>query len=155
MKKKNPKLAGVGAVFFAVLLFALFYPVSSWIVFDRIQSVCKTPVQGRFEAHFFSPTFRVKNAVLNWNKKVGIESGDIEVRYELGTLLKNKALRVEIRGRKVPVRFLGAFSRISPREKVILDEFYADLLIGREGLQEISSIRIESPELKFQLGSQS
>lgn len=145
---------GTAALLVLVVLTAAFFPVSGWLVYKKIEKSLKMPVQGEFEPSFTRTSFVVRKAVLSWDNKIALNSGDIRVDYDLFSLVSSGGIRVSMSGKALPVRFLADLSRFSPRENVIVDDFYADLLISGEGLKEVTALRIKSPEIQFQIGLQ-
>ncbi len=140
-----------------VLLSALavgFSPAAGWWVLKRVEKSLDVPVQGRFEPHYFQTSFTVRQARFNWENKISLDAGDIKVDYDLLSLFSAGGITIEIRGQSLPVKFLNDLARISPREQVVLDEFFAELVINTQGLKEVVALRIKAPELQFQMGRQ-
>lgn len=129
-------------------------PAAGWWVLKRAEKSLKTPIQGRFEARYFHSAFTVHQAVLNWEGKISLSAGDLDVNYDFGSLFSAGGLRVKVSGHALPIQFLGDLAKFSPREQVIVDDFYADLVIGTEGLKEVTTLKIQSPEIQFHLGRQ-
>lgn len=131
-----------------------FSPAAGWWVLKRVEKSLHVPVQGRFEPHYFQTSFTVRKAQFNWENKISLDSGDIQVRYDLLSLFSAGGITIKISGQSLPVKFLNDLARISPREQVLLDDFFAELVINTQGLKEVVALRIKSPELQFQMGRQ-
>lgn len=131
-----------------------FSPAVGWWVLKRVEKSLHVPVQGRFEPHYFQNSFTMRQAEFNWENKISLDAGDINVGYDLLSLFSTGGITIEISGQELPVKFLNELARISPREHVILDEFFAELVINSQGLKEVVALRIKAPELQFQMGRQ-
>lgn len=144
----------LGLLVLFLVLAVGFSPAVGWWVFKRVEKSLEVPVQGRFEPHYFQAAFTVRQAAFNWENKIGLEAGDIQVKYSLLSLFSSGGIKITLSGRALPVKFLGDLSRISPRERVKVDDFFAELVIDTQGLKEVAALRIKSPELQFQMGRQ-
>lgn len=142
--------------FLILLLFVSvgFSPAMGWWVFKRVEKSLHVPVQGRFEPHYFQTSFIVRQAEFNWENKISLDGGDIKVGYDLLSLFSAGGIKIEISGQSLPVRFLNDLARISPREEVLVNDFFAELVINTQGLKEVAALRIKAPELQFQMGRQ-
>ncbi len=139
-----------------VLLVASAMPaVTGYWVFQRLEHSLNVPVGGRFEPRLLQASFVVRDAVLMWDNKISLQSGDITVDYNLWSLFSEKGIRIKLSGQKLPVTLLGELAPLAPQAQVTVDDFFADLLFDGEGLKEISALRVKSPELQFQIGRSS
>lgn len=144
----------LGFLSLMLLLAVGFSPAAGWWVLKHVEKSLRVPVQGRFEPHFFQTSFTVRQAQFNWENKISLDAGDIRVGYDLLSLVSSGGITIEISGQSLPVRFLNDLARISPREQVVLDDFFAKLVINTQGLKEVVALRIKAPELQFQVGRQ-
>lgn len=136
-----------------LLLFgALAAPVMGFWIFQRLERSLKVPVNGRFEPRFFQTSFVIRDAALTWDNKVSLQSGDVTVHYDLGSLVSGKGIRVKLNGQKLPVTLLGELAQIGSKPKITVDDFFADLLFDKDGLKEMSALRVKLPELQYQIG---
>lgn len=139
--------------FIGLLILTLAVPPSfSFFIYKEVSKRTRAEVQGQFSPVFFSPSFNLSKASIQWDDKVRISSGDLHVEYSPLTFLKGGGVRIKISGVDLPVQLMGSFAGMAPKNSVTIQDFYADVTINKDGLQEIHMIRAEAPEMHFKFG---
>lgn len=136
----------------AIFLFLITIPlVLHACVFQGIQYCLKTKVDGVFVPSFWSSSFEIKNARMNWKDKIRIDEADLVVRYSMVWFFKNRALRIRVSSKDPSIELLGSWAKLQGVEKTRLEHFEADLVLGKDGLKEIFLVDAYSPEFQFQI----
>lgn len=144
---------GIAAVLIAALLAVATPPVLGFWVFQQLGTRLKAKVSGHYSPVWFSTSFKVSELDLQWDGKVQLHSGEVTVDYDPLTVFFADGLRVRISGKKIPVSLLGPWAHAAASPDVMLDDFFADITIGRGGVKEIHAVQAKSPEIQFQIGT--
>lgn len=135
-----------------VLAVTALPPLLGFWVYREVSHRTQAEIKADFKPLFFSPAFRLENASIDWDGKIALQSGSLNVRYDLTGILKRGGIRVKISGSDLPVRFAGVLKDLSPDRQIVVQDFYADVTINKDGLEEINMLRAKAPEMQFQFG---
>lgn len=136
----------------ALLIFvAVFFSLGGMWVQFQIQKRIHLELRGNFAPVFFRPSFYLRNAHVEWKRKVELESGTLKVEYNPVSLLTGKYLRVKLSGENLPIQFLGEWAQMQGIQKVTLKNFDADLELDASGIREIFYLNAESPGFQFHI----
>ena len=143
--------------FFAAFLFlfvmGLVFPrvVGRWVRHE-LENRMKTKIEGVFSPAFFVASFRLRDARFVWPGRVKLISGDLKIDYDPFSFLRGESLRIKISSQNLSVKLLGKWAEAEGIEDVKFEHFFADLGMGREGLEEVFGIEAQSPmmELRYQ-----
>lgn len=143
----------MAAILAAVLLAMGTPPVLGFWVFQQLGARLKAKVSGHYSPVWFATSFRVSDLELQWDQKVHLHSGKVRVDYDPLTVFFTDGMRVRITGKKIPVSLLGPWAHAAASPDVTLDDFFADITLGRGGVKEIHAVQARSPEIQFQIGT--
>ncbi len=134
------------------LLFAsiFFFPTVGYVIFSLLDHQMGERIQGRYDAVFFRPAFRIHDLKFNLPGKARVESGTVEVAYDPMTLISPSGIRLVLNAKELPVEL--AFAPLGQNlKKITLDQFHADVRLLNGELREIYSLEIVSPDLNLKL----
>lgn len=109
-------------------------------------------MEGRYVPSWVFPAFYVQDIKMRWKRKVEVHSGVIKVTYDPWILLKSRKLRIRVTGKRIPVTFFPGGFVEHPSGQATLDGIYADLTVGRNGLEKIHALHGGSREVEFHIG---
>ncbi len=138
-----------GGVLLAALAVQSF--VLPRVVVARMERALKIKVTGRIRPQVFRPAFHVDGVRTDWDRKIRIFSGRVDVRYNL-TALGTGRLALQLQGRQVASELLGDWALLAGGQKVVFDDVFADFLMDAHGIREIRALRAESPSIHFNFG---
>lgn len=147
----TPRASQVLLVFLILILAALAPPAAGLWVHHEIQHRMKFRIEGKVVPDFFRSSYSIENARFLWERRVSLRSGRLKVAYDLGTYLRSGILRVRLSSPDLHLELLGSWAKLQGASDVRAAKFEADLGIGREGLEEIFFIEIESPAFQFRI----
>lgn len=143
--------------FFLSLLAAIgislcVFPVMSFFARKDFENKVDVHLQGQMNLHF-GPVFELRNVRLNWQDKVRILSGDLTVRYDPFTFWHSKGVHIVISSHNLRFQLEGDWAaQVGQNMPVKLDELLVDIRFNQQGISEILSVNIQSPELRFVIG---
>lgn len=150
-----------GAARFVWVVFALvFLAAAAWQLQSRVipgwvisqaEKALELEVGGSVHAPAFKSGFVIERLHLDWDNRVRVLSGTLEVDYDLRSLISGR-YAVMLNGRQVAAELMGDWAEIAGGQKAVFDEVFADLIFDDEGLREINALRAESPTLQFRFG---
>jgi hypothetical protein len=105
------------------------------------------PLWGRFE-------FSVNPVKTLWDQKIQIDSGRVDVRYEVQDVFLRQ-IHIVVRGQEIDAQLLGDWVTVAGGQSAVFKDLYADLIIDQSGIKEIKALRAESPALQFRFGEAS
>lgn len=127
-------------------------PMLGYWVYREVKARTHARIEAEFHPEFFSPAFRLENAVIEWDGKISLSSGTLNVQYDLSGIFRKLGIRVKVSGSDLPVQFTGALQELSSGRQIVVQDFYADVTINKDGLEEINMLRAKAPEMQFQFG---
>lgn len=133
-----------------VLLLATPSLLSLW-VFHELQERLKLKGHGHFVPVFWAPAFWVRKGDFEWRKTLKLSSGDIKVEYHPFLVFQGGRLRVRLSGEDLEVRALDDAVKLQGIEKIPVDSFSIELVVGPEGLEGIYGMEVDSPQFQFHL----
>lgn len=155
--------AGETRVFVFLLVAAtLMPPLAGWWVWHELEHRMNVKISGRYSPAFFLPAFTIKDAAFEWDDKVKLVSGNLNVSYEPFSFLfarggcalgsGDSLLQVKLSGTGLRAELMGEWAMMEGvHGEVPIDHFSAELGFGSDGLREISSLFIHSPAFQFQI----
>ena len=146
------KKVGLLLCLLGLTLVVVLPPLLGFVVYKEIGKRTETQIDGVFTPAFFTSSFNIENVSIEWQEKVKLNSGNLNVVYQLWPFLTGRGLRLKISGQNLPVTLMGDLVNLAPQESIIIQDFYADLTISNNGLQEINALKAISPEMQFQFG---
>jgi len=131
------------------LLYGALFATTQWVESRIADSLGLTTLPK--ENISLSPLagFSIRGKGLKWPGKAELVSGEIHVRYQLISLLNQNHLRVTFQGEGIRVSFLRDWAKQHGTGEVLLNDFFADLGLSREGIVEIYTVRAVGPKFKF------
>ncbi|MBN1689248.1 MAG: hypothetical protein JW893_09115 [Candidatus Omnitrophica bacterium] len=136
-------------ILFLVIIGYGLAAVSEFWVYHEIQKRLRIEISGQYDPLVLRPSFRVKKASLNWDEKLKVLDGDVVFAYDLRDLLIKNQIRLHVRGEVLRVQFLGDWQKIQGIRETVLNRFDLRFALGPEGMKEIYSLQIDSPEIQF------
>lgn len=125
--------------------------VGGLAVSHLIQRRLDLKVEGIFVPIPFFPAFYLRDARFHWKDRVELLSGDLKVDYDPASFVAGRILRVRLSGNHLEIRLLGRWAELEDTEHAQVDQFHAGLGFGPQGLEEIDSVRLQSPTFQFQI----
>lgn len=143
------KPLGIAVIFF--LLAALCSLGLNFWVFKEIQKRLEIKIEGHYIPAVFTPSFRIEKGSFNWEDKVSLVEGAMEVHFDLTPLIAGKGIRIVVQSPGAKIKFLGNWALQEGIEDATVDTLYADVILGRRGLSGINLIEAKSPSFQFSL----
>lgn len=154
--KEGPKVAAtLGKAVGIFLLFALAASavslgVNYW-VYREVQKRLKVRVEGQYVPSFFSASFRLDRATFNWEDKVRLLDGSLEVGFDPASLFSSRGIRIVIKSRNARIKLLGSWAVQEGVEDAMVDTLLADIVLGRRRITGINEIEAKSKSFQFSL----
>lgn len=149
-KRTNP-LRFFAAVLTVILIAALFSLGVNFWVFKEVQKRLKIRVQGRYIPTVYAPSFRIEHGSFNWEDKVRLVDGNVEIGFDFSTLLSQQGIRIVAKSSGARIKFLGDWALQEGIEEAAVEMLYADVILGRRGIAGINQIQVKSPSFQFSL----
>jgi len=140
----------VFVVSFFILLSLVSLGVNRWAYFE-VQKRLKVEVSGEYRPAFLLPAFHVRNARFTWQDKVQLIKGDVQVYFDLLSLLSPSGLRIIIESQNSQIRFLGAWAAQQGVEEALIQQLKVDMVIGSKKVKEIRFAEVKSPSFQFSI----
>lgn len=138
------------AVAFGIIAAGLSLGVNYW-VFREVQKRLKVRVEGRYVPSVFLSSFRLEKATFNWEDRVRLVDGSIEVGFDPKTLFSNRGIRIIVKSRNARVKLLGSWAQQEGVEDATVDTLLADIVLGRKRITGINEIVATSKSFQFSL----
>ncbi len=146
MKRKTALILGI------LLIAACFCPVTGYLTLHWAEQSLGLEVQGQYIPHGILPAYSIRNASLTWRDKFEVKGGTLTVRYRPFQWLTEGQMRFTISAEDLPVIIGASLSQTGRSEETTLSSFYADALLGTDGIKDIYTIEVRSPEIKISFG---
>jgi len=152
----SPECGKVRRVGFAALIAVLFLIGAQSLLLPRgiihfVERALEIHIEGPVQPVWGKFQFLVDPLQTLWDDKIKIASGRVLVKYGLKDFLSGQ-LHIVISGQNVDAQLLGDWVSVAGGQAAVFKDLYADLVIGRDGIQEIRALRAESPALQFRFG---
>ena len=148
-------MKAAGRVFLLILLGSVLgsatNTVLGFVVLKRLEKKSGAPIKGQFVPHLFAPSFSLKQAKVEWQKRFRVDSGTFTVRYDPLSVLPGRKLRTWIEGRDLEARLFGELAESEGFSDVRIDRVRADLAFFRKGPPEIFAFDVQSPQIQFHM----
>lgn len=146
------RIAGWLNAFLAAALFVGCLNVASgfWVL-KRLERRAKTPIRGEFFPAFLNFAFTLEKLQLDWRGDFQVISGKVRVEYDLLSLVPGRRLRVRIRGEGLGVRLPNPLAESAGTREVKISRVDLEIAFSKEGPPEIYLLKVDSPELQFNL----
>lgn len=134
-----------------MLVIAMPYLTGFWVL-SKVQESLGVNIEGTLRPDFKRPfSFNIINTNFIWDEKVELVSGDINIVYNLNTILTAKPIRVRITGQKLRTRLVGDFSYLSDLSEVTFDSAVFDFDFTQDGINDIYFLTAQSPKVQFNI----
>ncbi|MDP3919894.1 MAG: hypothetical protein Q8R76_03710 [Candidatus Omnitrophota bacterium] len=141
--------SGVATLVSIVIAGALLLPLSGLWVRGALERSIDAEIGGRFVPTLFQPSFSLQDVHFDWDGKVKLSSGQLNVRYDLISIFLGKGLRVRLSGQNLVATLHGEWATVAAAEQVPLTHFFAELIFRNNQLGEILAVEAESPVFEF------
>ncbi len=122
------------------------------LVLRGVEKALRIKISGQIQPEFLKTSFHVSGVQTAWNQKIRILSGRVDVDYD-PILMAAGRLALRIQGTKVAAELLGDWAQLAGGQKIIFDDVFVNFVLVANGIQEIKSLRAESPSVHFSFGS--
>ena len=109
--------------------------------------------KGEISFSFFRPKLKIKNAAFVWNQKVELRDGDFEVDVDPLIWLQSRIWSMHLKGDGAKLRFLGDWLTKAGVSEVNTTRLRLALQFSSEGIHEIDTIDLVSPNYQLQIQS--
>lgn len=140
----------VGIAFWA----GLHWYVGYWLKAE-IEKRLDIQIAGALKPVWFDTAFVLRDVRIAWQGKAQVHSGDLYVKYDLLSLVIRTAIDITVGGKDLSVTLLGDWARFQDLKDVEINSLNVSLTVGREGIDQIRRLVIDSPTLQLQFGEAS
>ncbi len=136
----------------------VWFCIQSWVipplVIRRAEKALEIKISGKVRPVFFKSQFAIEGIETDWDRKIRIFSGRMQIDYDL-TGLWGGRLHLAISGQQVAAELLSDWASMAGGQNVVFETIFADLVIDRHGLREVRALQAESPSIQFRFGPNS
>lgn len=137
----------VWIVGFLVLILGLSFG-ADYIAYNQIQKQLPFKIHGKIAPKWLQSSFIVEDIHFQWQDRVQLMPGDLEITYDPLTVFKEDA-RLKLEGHNLQITLLGDWAKLQDASNIQLKRFFADLGLNREGVTEIYGIEAIGPQFQF------
>ncbi len=152
--KAFTKILIIGGFVGVVGLSGLHWYAGHWLKAE-IEKRLDIQIAGELKPVWFDTAFEVRDVRVAWQGKAQVHSGDLHIKYDLPSLVVRNAIDIMVGGKNLSVTLLGDWARFQDLKDVEINSLNASLSIGREGIDQIRRLVIDSPTLQLQFGEAS
>jgi hypothetical protein len=110
-------------------------------------------LKGEKQLSWFWPHAKVQKASFVWDQKVELIDGDFEIEIDPWMWIKHRIWSMRLSGDGARLRFIGDWVRKTGVSEVKTSRLRLKLQFSNEGIHEIDTIDLISPDYKIQIHS--
>lgn len=109
--------------------------------------------KGKISFSCLAPKIKIKNAAFVWSEKVELKGGDFEVSVDPLVWLQSRIWSMHLKGDGAKLHFLGDWLKKTGVSEVHTTRLRLALQFSNEGIHEIDTIDLVSPNYQLQIQS--